>query len=99
MLTFDEVMERLAEDRRIDQSQVPARVQRRKVWLAQNGMPGCMPNSSNVCKTKADAVAVCWQIAYPDAPRGFKTALERTGAADCEGERYTVERMTLADFL
>lgn len=103
-LTFDDVMELLSEDRRVDQSQVPDRVQRRKVWIASNGLVGCMNDSHNVCTRKRDAIDTCVQIADSGEgpPRGIVRALRSRGDARFSEDGYyvyRVERVTLAELL
>lgn len=98
-LTFEEAIERLNDQREVSSSRVLAKALRRKVWLTQNGLPGCMPNSSNICVTKADAIATCVLIAGDEAPRWFKSALNNIGSAWSEGESYTIKRVLLGEVL
>lgn len=99
-LTFDEVMDRLADDRSIDIFEVSQRALQRKVWIAEWHIPGCLSESSSVCLTKNDAIETC--LMYADNPHGMKTALRKYGRFDSQSELYgtcvnTVSRQRLAD--
>ena len=94
-LTYDEALQALNEDRCIDACDIKTRALRRKVWVSMNGMPGCMPNSRGLSRTKADAIESCLSIA--DEPRGMRADLQRTGSADFEDEVYEVYPATLAE--
>ena len=104
MLTFNEVIERIGNGGCIDISDVPARVQRRNVWMQSNYVPGYLPDNLCVVATKKDAVATAVTIADngDGPPRGMITALIAPGNCnwfDVDGYRYKVEQMTIGEML
>lgn len=99
-LTFDETLEALAEERHIKREDVRAAVLRRHVWTMLYSAPGCLPDHSQVCRTKRDAIESALFLYGDDAPRGFATALRRDGiaAADANGYyRVEVCRVRVSD--
>jgi hypothetical protein len=96
-LTFDQALEAINEERSIDSENVNARALQRKVWVASNGSPGCLNDSTSVCLTKRDAIESCLLIAGDDAPRGFVSALQRFERTTIAGYIYRIEQMRLRD--
>lgn len=109
MLTFEEVLERIREERHVDTKRIPESVLRRKVWLAEWHFFGCMSESSGICLTKAEAVDCACSFAsdeFGDAPRGMKTDLRKYGS--WQGPAYgssgnvqntTIQKLTLGELL
>lgn len=105
-LNFDEVLENLGEQQSISRADVRADVLRRKVWIAEWHLPGCLSESFNVCVTKNDAIESACSMAENEngAPSGMKTALRKYGRFDSESEMYgtcinTVTQATIASLL
>lgn len=105
-LTFDEAMQRVNDERYLQAKHVRADALRRKVWIAEWHIPGCMSESRSYCTTKADAInAACSMAESEDgAPRGMRTALRLSGRFDSQSPMFgtcinTIERVTLADIL
>lgn len=105
-LTFDETLERLADERRVERTLVQAEALRRKVWLAEWHLPGCLSESQDICLTKAEAVATALGYASGESgpPRGMATALCKHGRFDHRTPLYgdvvtTIEQHTLGDLL
>lgn len=105
-LTFDEAIDRVNDDRNVNASGVLASALRRKVWVAEWHLPGCLSESYSVCLSKADAIGQCLLFAESEdgAPRGMKTALVKHGRFDSQSEMYgtcinTVTQRTLSDIL
>ncbi len=105
-LAFDTVLQHLADDRRVKASDVLAHALKRKVWVAEWHMPGCLSESQSICVSKLDAVEEGLRFADGDdgPPRGMKTALIRDGVFQHRTPMFgdvitTVEQHTLADLL
>lgn len=97
-LTYDDVIDAINDERTIKRDDVLLSALTRTVWMSRNGLPGYMPNSQGVNRTKRDAIESCVFIAGDDAPRGFASRLRKYETArDESGESYWVERMTIAD--
>jgi hypothetical protein len=104
--TFDEVLERIGDDRPVSASDVQARALSRKVWLAEWHLPGCLSESRAVCLTKRQAVDCALSMAEGEngPPRGMRSALMRDGRFDSQSPIYgtcinTVSAHRLADLL
>ena len=86
-LTFDEVLERISEDRVVRSEDVYAKDLDRGLWYAEWHIIGCLPESWAYCLTKKEAIETCLQWAAGsesgkeswEIPRGMKTALEKYG--------------------
>lgn len=105
-LTFDDALQAINDQRRVDASTVQASALRRIVWVAEWHIPGCLSESQSFCLTQADAIESACSMAETEngAPRGMKTALRKYGRFDCRTEMFgmvvnTVQRMTLGDLL
>jgi len=109
-MTFDEVLERLADERQVLPEDVQARALLRRVWIAEWHLPGCLSESSSVCRTKEEAIETALMYAEGSGkdefgpPRGMKTALEKTGFFQHKTGLYgyvntTVEAHRLRDIL
>jgi hypothetical protein len=101
-LTFDEALEALANEKHIKADEVQSRALDRKVWVASNGLPGCLNDNSDVCTTKEDAIECALRIADDPEngpPRGMATWLRKPGDRTWqhEGYNYRVEQMRLRD--
>ena len=99
-LTYDEALQAIADERAIARDSVRARALRRTIWLMMYSAPGCLPDHSEVCRTKQDALESARFIYGDAAPRGFITCLKRDGIAptdDIGYYRVEVTRQTLAD--
>lgn len=80
-LTFDEALEQIAEDRLVSACDVLESALRRRVWLAEWHIPGCLSESRAVCLTKADAVEEALGF-LGDYVRGARADLLRYGSTD-----------------
>lgn len=105
-LTFDEALERLADERRIERNDVQAAALRRKVWLAEWHLPGCLSESQSINLTKEDAIATAidWADGEDGPPRGMTTALRKHGFLQHSSQLFgtvitTVKQHTLGDLL
>ena len=107
-MTFDEVMERLADERPVDASDVRADALRRRVWVAEWHLPGCLSESRAVCTTKRDALESALSLAEgaDGSPRGMRADLLRYGSSHrtapdawARGAITTIEQHTLRDLL
>lgn len=107
-MTFDEVIERLADDRPVDASDVRADALRRRVWVAEWHLPGCLSESREVCTTKRDALESALSMAEgaEGAPRGMRADLLRYGSSDrtspdayVRGAITTIKQHALRDLL
>jgi len=102
-LTFDEVMQRLADDRAVSRDEVSARALARHVWVAGAGSPGCLYDSGPYYSArKTDAIETLAFIAddgESGTPRGLVTALRERGSFSHKGWIYEVSQTTLRDVL
>lgn len=110
-MTFDEAIQALADERRIDRADVLAAALQRKIWVCEWHIPGCLSESHAVCLTKAGAIeqAVSFTGADGSGPiehktRGIVTALRTHGQFEHHTELFgnvitTIERMTLGELL
>ena len=101
-LDFDVVLQALADERHIKADEVQARVLERKVWLMMYSAPGCLPDHRDISLTKADAIDGAVLLYGDDAPRGFKTALQRHGIAPTDANGYyrvEVTQVSISDLL
>lgn len=107
-LTFDEALQRIADERYPDASEVQSRALRRVVWVYEWHLPRCISESWGVTDCKKNAVACALEYASGDAgpPRGMRTDLVRRGRSDrtalgawARGAITTIERRTLRDIL
>jgi hypothetical protein len=105
-LNFDEAMDRFYDGLYLKAKHVRADALRRKVWVAEWHIPGCMSESRTYCATKGDAIdAACIAAESEDGvPRGMRTALRKYGRFDSQSPMFgtcinTIECVTLADIL
>lgn len=107
-LTFDEALQRINDELPVHQNDVQAAALRRRVWIAEWHLPGCISESFSVCLTKSDAIESALSMAEgaEGAPRGMRADLIRYGRSDrtapdawAHGAITTIERRTLADIL
>jgi len=109
-LSFNEVLEALADERRVSADQVSARALDRTVWVAEWHLPGCMSESWAIYTTKADAVraGVDFSDGSQDGvnryPRGIVRALRKHGYFQHRTELFgtvvtTVEKRALHEML
>jgi len=102
-LTFDDALQRIADERCVARDDVQARALRRRVWIAEWHIPGCVSESFSVVTTKRDAIECALAMA-DGPPRGMATALRRYGRFDSQSPMFgrcinTIERRTLGDLL
>lgn len=101
--TLSEFIDRVDDGRPMRAAHVAPRVLRCRVWLAAECLPGCLPDWSQICTSKADAVAaLVWLLDHGDstgAPRGMRAALVRDGIFRHAGFVYSVEQLTINDLL
>lgn len=83
-LTFDEALQRINDECSVHRNDVQARALRRRVWIAEWHLPGCLSESFSVCLTKRDAIECALSMAEGElgAPRGMRADLERFGRSD-----------------
>lgn len=105
-LSFDETLERLANEQRVSPSEVSARALRRKVWISGNGLPGCMyDNGPHYHATKRDAIESCafaadWCDDSPNPYRGIVQSLRRYHSfTAATGERFEISQDTLGGII
>ena len=107
-LTFDEALQRIDDEYSVHSADVQARALRRRVWVAEWHLPGCISESFSVCLTKRDAIESALSMAEgaEGPPRGMRADLQRYGRSDrtppdawARGAITTIERRTLADIL
>lgn len=105
-LTFDEALERLNDQRYIKASDVLASALKRKIWVAEWHLPGCLSESQCLCANKKGAIeCACFMVEGENGvPRGMITALRKYGRFDSDSGMYgtcinTVSQVTLADLL
>ena len=107
-LTFDEALQRINDQCSVHFADVQARALRRRIWVAEWHLPGCLSESFSVCLTKSDAIESALSVAEgaDGAPRGMRADLQRYGRSDrtapdawARGAITTIERRTLADIL
>lgn len=107
-LTFDEALQDIGDERYPDASDVQARALRRKVWVYEWHLPGCISESWGVALTKGDAIECALSMAEgaEGPPRGMRTDLVKHGRSDrtapdawARGAITTIERRRLADIL
>lgn len=103
-LTFDEALQRINDQMPVHSADVQARALRRRVWVAEWHLPGCLSESFSVCLTKSDAIECALSMAEGEdgAPRGMRADLERYGRSDrtapdawAHGAITTIERRQL----
>ena len=101
-LTFEEALERLGDGGFVRPDGVQARALKRKVWIAEWHIPGCLSESQDMCPSRKEAIESALMLA--DSPRGMKTTLTTYGRFDCRTEMYgyvinTVSSCRLVDIL
>jgi len=94
-LTFDEALEALGDERRIKAEDVLASALKRKVWIAEWHIPGCLPESSTICTSKADAIQQARSYADGTEARGMATALRKHGFFQHKTEMYGYVNTTI----
>ena len=107
-LTFDEALQRINDQCSVHADDVQARALRRRIWVAEWHLPGCLSESFSVCTTKSDAIECALSMAEGEngAPRGMRADLQRSGWSDrtapdawARGAITTIERRMLRDIL
>jgi hypothetical protein len=107
-LTFDEALQRINDQCSVHSADVQACALRRRIWVAEWHLPGCLSESFSVCLTKSDAIdcALSMAAGTEGPPRGMRADLQRYGRSDrtapdawARGAITTIERRTLADIL
>lgn len=105
-LTFDEVMEKISDERMVDINHVSAKALQRKVWIAEWHIPGCVSESRMHCTTKKEAIDCALSMANDEEKgnRGMKSSLQKYGRFDNDTKMYgrvinTVSCHTLRDIL
>lgn len=83
-ITFNEAMERINDDRRIDSHDVLSSALNRVVWVAEWHIPGCLSESQSYCTSKNAAIESALMYAEDENgyPHGMKTALIKYGRFD-----------------
>ena len=88
LLSFEEVIEKLQEERVVRAEEVPASVRERKIWVAEWHFPGCLSESQAICLSKKEAIDAACSYAedeFGDPPRGMKTALRKWERGEAYG--------------
>lgn len=101
-LSFDQAMARINDGRFVKASEISARALKRKVWVAEWHLPGCLSESQSICLTKAQAIEDA--LSFADSPKGMKTTLRKHGRFDSDSEVFgtcinTVFEARLSDLL
>lgn len=101
---FEEALEHINEERAMLRADVSVAALRRKVWVAEWHIPGCLSESRGTYLTKEDAVQAGADFAGGTDCHGIKAALRRSGFFQHKTDLYgyvntTVERLTLGDLL
>ena len=108
LLSFDEALQRINDERSISPKDVRANALRRRVWVAEWHLLGCLSESRSVFTTKRDAIECALGMAEGEdgPPRGMRADLERNGRSYrtapgtwVRGAITTVERHALRDLL
>lgn len=87
-LTFEQALERIANDQPTRAEAISASALRRKVWLLQYSAPGCLADHSEVHTTKGAALESARMLYADDAMRGFMACLKRHHIAACDESGY-----------
>lgn len=105
-LDFEAALEKIGDDSPVAREDVRAAALRRKVWVAEWHLPGCLSESRSVCLTKDAAIEAACSMAQGEdgVPRGMVTALRRDGRFETDSPLYgtcvnTISCKTLADIL
>ncbi len=107
-LSFYEALQAINDGQFLNYQDVQARALRRRIWVAEWHLPGCLSESFSVCLTKRDAIESALSMAEgaDGAPRGMRADLQRYGRSNrtapdawARGAITTVERRALADIL
>lgn len=107
-LSFSEALQDINDERPVHSADVQARALRRRIWVAEWHLPGCLSESFSVCLTKSDAIdcALSMAAGTDGPPRGMRADLERFGRSDrtapdawARGAITAIERRTLADII
>jgi hypothetical protein len=99
LLTYDEVMDRLNDERSVKRDEVDPKALTRKVWVSGNGSPGCLyDNGPNYHRTKEDAIASCAFVF--DEYKGVVTALRKYHRwVSDRGEMCEISESTINEIL
>jgi len=104
-LTFDEALQRINDGCSVHRNDVQARALRRRIWVAEWHLPGCLSESFSVCLTKSDAIKSALSMAEgaEGAPRGMRADLQRYGRSNrtapdawARGAITTIEKRALS---
>ena len=107
-LSFSDALQRINDELPVHRNDVQAAALRRRIWIAEWHLPGCISESFSVCLTKSDAIECALSMAEgaEGAPRGMRADLIRYGRSDrvapdawARGAITTIERRTLASIL
>lgn len=79
-LDFYQALEALNDERRINLNDVRADALRRKVWVSEWHIPGCVSESFGIHVTKRDAIKDALRMC--DHARGAATDLRKYGCTD-----------------
>jgi hypothetical protein len=107
LFDLEEVIDRLNEELVVDEEEVKPNVLKRKVWVATWGIPGCLPESRSICRTKESAIeSALWfaESEEGDHPKGMLTALRKDGFFYCDSSIFgrvinKVYQMPLKDLI
>ena len=104
LMSFDDALQRINDERSVDASEVQTRALQRKVWVAEWHIPGCLSESFAVCLTRADAIETALQ--FCGNVRGAASDLRKYGRTDrVSPDAYvsmaitTIEQRTLGSLL
>lgn len=99
-LTFNEVMERMNDERVVKRDDIQASALIRRVYTVLYSAPGCLPDNHAVFTARRDALCYARELYAEDAPRGFMAQLRRCNIAPCDAQGYyhvEICKLTLAD--
>ena len=71
-LTFDEALQRINDGCSVHSADVQARALRRRIWIAEWHLPGCLSESFSVYLTKSDAIESALSMAEGEDGAGLR---------------------------
>ena len=107
-MSYEMALDAINDGRLIRVADVQSRALKRRVWVAESHIPGCMSESQSYCRTKRDAINTALSMAEGEdgPPRGMRAELEKIGRSERTApDDYvncaitTVYALTLSDLL
>ena len=90
-LNFFDALERIADGRMVSRDDVQAAALRRRVWIAEWHIPGCLSESFDVCLTKGEAIESALLMAETSdgVPRGMNLTCSACEMPSRTGSRFS----------